>query len=166
MLALDRGEAAERLEQARDSERYRALIERLGHWRTAPPLSPLGERAEAAAVDHVAAARKKARKRLRQAGEDPEGLHRARKATKRLRYAAELAQAARLNGEGPDMSRLADRAKKRQTLLGEHQDAMVAAAYLRRLGTTGGADGRNGFTFGLLLAEELRRAADIRASLR
>ena len=70
-------------------------------------------------------AKEKANKRLRQAGDDVERLHRARKAEKRLRYAAELVEPA--DGH---MKAVARRAKKLQTLLGEHQDAVVAASFL------------------------------------
>ena len=70
-------------------------------------------------------ARRKADKRLRDAGDDIEQLHGARKAMKRLRYAAELVEPA-----DHSMKRVARDAKQMQTLLGEHQDAIVAAGFL------------------------------------
>ena len=55
--------------------------------------------------------------------------------------------------------------KKIQDVLGEHQDAVVAAGLMltlaRRLGP--GAD-RNGFTFGVLYQRELDRAARARTA--
>jgi hypothetical protein len=52
---------------------------------------------------------------------------------------------------------------KLQTLLGEHQDSVVSAEFLRRLGAEAGADGtQNGFTYGFLMAMERERAARIR----
>ena len=50
-----------------------------------------------------------------------------------------------------------------QDILGEHRDAVVAADLLRRIaaGTPAHPD-ENGFTYGLLYARELRRAADTR----
>jgi CHAD domain-containing protein len=96
------------------------------------------------------------------AGEDQEErLHRARKAAKRARYAGELAT--------PGWSGAASvvlEAKQLQTELGEHQDSAVAAAFLRRAGAAaGGRPGRNGFTYGLLLAQEWQRAAALREAL-
>ena len=108
-------------------------------------------------------AKRKAGKRLRNADDDVELVHRARKAQKRLRYAAELAEPA-----DKRMKRIADNAKDLQTLLGEHQDAVVAANFLSTISAT--SDGENGdsssFTYGVLVANELNRAAEIRESLR
>jgi hypothetical protein len=80
---------------------------------------------------------------------------------KRLRYAAELVEPA-----DDEMEGIARYAKELQTLLGEHQDAIVAANFLATISE--GADGEAGgsaFTYGVLVANELHRAADIRASL-
>ena len=86
-------------------------------------------------------------------------MHRARKAEKRLRYAAELVD--------KRMKRMARKAKKLQTLLGEHQDAVVAANFLATISApSDGENGESGFTYGVLVANELNRAAEIRASLR
>jgi CHAD domain-containing protein len=109
--------------------------------------------------DYVDLAERKADKRLRKAG-DAEALHSARKAAKRLRYVAELAAAT-----DPTLASVAKKGKSRQTDLGEHQDAVVAADFLRRLGAAvGTTPGHNGFTYGLLMANELHDAAAIRAS--
>jgi len=56
-------------------------------------------------------------------------LHEIRKAVKRARYAAELAHDAGVSGAG----RYIKRAKKVQDVLGEHQDAVVAAATLTEI---------------------------------
>ncbi len=54
-----------------------------------------------------------------------------------------------------------------QTLLGEHQDASVAANFLATISApSDGENGESGFTYGVLVANELNRAAEIRASLR
>jgi CHAD domain-containing protein len=58
-------------------------------------------------------------------------LHEVRKAVKRARYAAELAAALGLTGTGKYLKR----AKHVQDVLGDHQDAVVAADVLRGLGT-------------------------------
>lgn len=50
-----------------------------------------------------------------------------------------------------------------QDILGEHQDAVVAADLLRRLGVgTAGHSDENWFTYGLLYALEMSRADDSR----
>jgi len=109
----------------------------------------------------VEKAKKKADKRLRKADDDIEQLHRARKATKRTRYAAELVEPA-----DSQMKAVARDAKELQTLLGEHQDATVAANFLATISSRGGGTEGTGFTYGILMANELNRAAQIRASLR
>ena len=103
-------------------------------------------------------AKRKADKRLRKAGDDVERLHRARKALKRLRYAAEL-------GEPVDsaLSDIASEAKHLQTVLGDHQDAIVAAEFLSTAASSNGAG--SAFTYGVLMANELALAARIRAEL-
>jgi CHAD domain-containing protein len=90
------------------------------------------------------------------AGRD-EGLHRARKAAKRARYLAELAR--------PELGKQANKVRKEmkdtQNRLGAHQDSVVAAEFLRRMGAAAGAAGENGFTYGLLYARELSRAQSV-----
>ncbi len=165
------GERAERLQQVEselEGERLLALLETLLRWRTEPPFL---EGASAPAEDvrpYVRAASQTARRRLRQAArevpgpEQEERLHRARKAAKRARYAAEIAEPV-----WPRARRHVRRAEKLQTLLGEHQDSVVTAAFLLRAGAaSGGEQGRNGFTYGLLLAGERERAARIRRKVR
>ena len=106
-------------------------------------------------------AQRKARRRLERAGNDPEQLHAARKSAKRLRYAAEL-----LTDVEPRAAKIVKAAKKEQTVLGDHQDLMVAADFLRRQGAQAGTrPGHNGFTYGLLMARVEEQAARIRAKL-
>jgi len=64
------------------------------------------------------------------------------------------------------MKAVAREAEEIQTLLGEHQDAVVSAEFLAKISSS--ADGESEestFTYGVLMANELQRAADIRASL-
>jgi CHAD domain-containing protein len=106
-------------------------------------------------------ARRKAQRRLDGAADDPAELHRARKATKRLRYAGEL-----LTGHVPQAKKTAKQAKKIQTVLGDHQDLVVAADFLQRAGAQNGMrPGHNGYTYGLLTARVEEQAARIRAGL-
>jgi CHAD domain-containing protein len=81
---------------------------------------------------------------------------------KRVRYAAELAEPA-----DSKMKVIERDAKKLQTLLGEHQDAIVAANFLATV-SIAAENGKEatGFTYGILTANELHRAAAIRESLR
>ncbi|KZF06497.1 MAG: CHAD domain-containing protein [Rhodococcus sp.] len=104
---------------------------------------------------------KKARIRLKTAvsgvAGDDEALHRARKAFKRARYAAELATP--LLGTKRSKKTIR-RYKHFQEVLGEHQDSLVAAGFLRRLGAAAGTrPAENGFTYGLLFAHEQHAAA-------
>jgi len=109
----------------------------------------------------VKKAKQKANKRLRSADGDIEELHRARKATKRLRYAAELVEPA----DG-SMKSVAKKAENLQTLLGEHQDAVVSAQFLTNLSASRNGESGDGFSYGILIADELHRAAAIRESLK
>ncbi|HEU5266938.1 MAG TPA: CHAD domain-containing protein, partial [Jatrophihabitans sp.] len=89
---------------------------------------------------------------------DPEMLHRARKAAKRARYAAELVEPA----VGKRATKHVDRLKDLQDVLGEHQDSVQSMRILLRLGaTTGGKARRNGFTYGLLYQREEERQAQL-----
>lgn len=75
-------------------------------------------------------------------------LHEARKAAKRLRYAAEVARPAL----GKPVARLGKQAKAVQQLLGEHQDAVVAQDTLRRLAVAAHGAGESAFTWGCCTA--------------
>ncbi|MCW2805367.1 MAG: hypothetical protein QOF52_1592 [Propionibacteriaceae bacterium] len=159
VLSVERKEASDRLAEGMASERYRNLLGSLRTWHTAPPLTAAAGANLGKAAGYVRTARRKAEKRLANAGDDVEQFHRARKAMKRLRYAAEISDHA-----VPKAGKIARRAKRLQTLLGDHQDAVVAAQFLARMGATAGVQpGHNGFTYGVLMATELDHAAGIRA---
>ena len=149
------------LRAALDSERYARLRIELGRWVQDPPLtSTPGPRRLRAAAQRSAI---ETQKRLKQglAGDD-DALHRARKAAKRTRYAAELAGPAL-----PHAKRLARRYEKVQAVLGDHQDTVVARDHLRRWAAASTDDaGANGFTYGLLYAREadLARCAQATAA--
>jgi len=158
-LAAERQEALDRLNERIGGIRYGHLIQLLRGWRTAPPFTAAASEEASAAVKYVDKAKKKAVKRLRKADDDIDQLHRARKATKRARYAAELVEPV-----DSDMKVIAKDAEELQTLLGEHQDAVVAADFLAKISAVRGSE-TDGFTYGVLMANELNRAAHIRASL-
>jgi CHAD domain-containing protein len=160
-LAAEREDAVRQLDKGMRSARYDHLVQLLRAWRAAPPFTQAATDEARAAINYVDKAQQKADKRLRKA-EDIEQLHRARKSMKRARYAAELVEPA----DG-DMKAVARKAEELQTLLGEHQDAVVSARFLTALNAS--RDGKNSnsaFTYGVLMANELNRAARIRASLR
>lgn len=150
------------LDKAMTGRRYLALLGESGHWVTDPPFTGLAARKAAALRKPVQSAAKKVTRHLA-AGPGPQGdddeLHKARKAGKRARYAAELA--------GPVLGKKTKnsitRFKDLQDILGEHQDAVVAADLLRRLaaGTAKNPD-ENGFTYGLLYAREIQRRDETR----
>ncbi len=154
------------LRKAMTGRRYLALLRESGRWATDPPLTDLADRKVATLRRAVTAAERKVRKHLaagNDTGDDDE-LHKARKAGKRARYAAELAR--------PVLGKKkAKRAIKRyedlQDILGDHQDGVVAAELLRRLAAaTAGDPTENGFTYGLLFAHEQHRAERSRQAAR
>ncbi|MBC2640203.1 MULTISPECIES: CYTH and CHAD domain-containing protein [unclassified Rhodococcus (in: high G+C Gram-positive bacteria)] len=154
--------------EALSGDRYRTLLTVLTSWRSDPPLTEAAEEPKAVKRG-VRRAGKKADKRVAVAavaavGTEDEALHRARKACKRARYAAELG--APVLGKKKSKKRV-KKYKKLQEVLGEHQDSVVAAGILRTLGARAGSTpGENGFTFGLLYGLEQQAAenARIRAS--
>jgi CHAD domain-containing protein len=86
-------------------------------------------------------------------------LHEVRKAAKKVRYAAELAQPFGRK----KARRLRKKATRIQKVLGEHQDCVVTADLLRRLAIDAYGRGENAFTFGRLHARELELAAQAEA---
>jgi len=147
---------------AMNSQRYLDLLATLQQWRGEPPLSE--PPSLKALKKRARRAERKADRRLAEAIEDGDDalLHRARKAAKRARYAAEL--------RAPVEKRAKETVKqyKRvQTVLGDHQDGVVASATLRRLALTAGTTpGENGFTYGLLYAREQQAAETARRQVR
>lgn len=105
-------------------------------------------------------------KRLARAGgtEDPTVLHRVRKAAKRARYAAELAEPV----IGLEKARAqAAYYERLQDLLGEHRDARASASFLRGLAQRMSAiPGESGFTLGVLYERERHAAQQAVAQVR
>lgn len=114
---------------------------------------------EAAPVTVAAAANKvrkaaKAARRADDKGRD-DAIHRIRKRAKRLRYTADA------TGE-PKVSK---RAKKIQSLLGDHQDSAVSRAHLLQQTEAAHAAGEDTFTYGLLYQQETDLALERRRHL-
>lgn len=144
---------------ALESERYFRLLDALDELITNPPL--VGETRKAAKqlpelLDHDWKRMSKAVKRTEDAEDaatQDHELHEVRKASKRLRYAAESA----VPVLGDEADGLVSRAKEVQEVLGDHQDSVVARDLLRELAVQVYLDGGNAFTFGRLHAAEERR---------
>lgn len=154
--------------EAMAGARYRSLVADLVAWRTDPPFAPDATGGVGTLRRGARGAARKADHRLDRglAADDDVLLHRARKAAKRARYAQEVVLAA---GRDAQAKRRLKRAKRAQQVLGDHQDAVVAAALLARLGATAGRSGDNGFAFGVLWEREMelaRRLRDEAADLR
>src|ERR1700728_2688195 len=109
----------------------------------------------------VAAARKKVHKAAKAArraagGADrDDAIHRIRKRAKRLRYTADAAGA----------KKVSKRAKKLQSLLGEHQDSVVSREHLVQQAQGAHAAGEDTFTYGLLYQREAELALHARRQL-
>lgn len=146
-----------------DSPRYLALLTSIDTLLADPPLRPAAARKPGKALPKaILKAYGKLADRTEHALALPPGperdtaLHGARKAAKRARYAAEAARPAL----GKPAKRFAKRVKAVQTLLGEHQDSVVARDALRTLAIKAHAAGESAFTWGLLYGQEQARAAD------
>ncbi|MFJ4867282.1 CHAD domain-containing protein [Streptomyces sp. NPDC088757] len=155
-------EARHRAVAALDSDRYLALLDRLDALLADPPLREAAGRdaakvlARAVRKDHARlAARVDHALSLAPGRERDLALHEARKAAKRARYAADAARPTL----GKPAKKFSRRVKEVQSLLGEHQDGVVARATLRDLAGQAHAAGETAFTWGLLHGRE-EAAAD------
>jgi CHAD domain-containing protein len=152
--------------EALESDRYFSLLDELDKLIAEPPFTPKATR-PAAEVLPAAARRpyRQVRRRMRRARRAPAGqptdeaLHQARKAAKRARYAGE----AMAPGTGTKASRLAKQMKKVQSVLGDHQDAVIARQAERELGISAHRAGENAFSYGLLHGRDACDAARLQA---
>ncbi len=152
--------AHDRLLEVMASPRYFRLLDRLEHVVSVPPFTELA----------AGRARKVLTKRVRRAckhlhalvsGGQPEvgeardaWLHDIRKAGKRVRYAAEVAEPVL----GKVAGTLVTAAEDLQEILGAHQDSVVTRSTLREIGVRMHLDGENPFTIGRLHALQQARA--------
>ena len=166
--------ARSRVSEAMESARYLGILAALRRWRVEPPVPE--DIATKALVTRSRRAQRKANRRLAAAlasgvsgasepetGEDAM-LHRARKAAKRARYAAELCEPV---DKPKRAKRIIKHYKRIQSVLGDHQDTVVATAALRKMAIAAGTTpGENGFTFGMLYAREEQIARQRRQEVR
>ena len=155
-LEVERDEARDRLLEGLDAEEHQVLLARLRF----PPRLAAG--VEGIPLERIA--RKEFRrlaKGVAKLGKQPDDatLHRLRIALKRARYAAELSAP-----RTKEARRFAARAKSLQTLLGEHQDSVVAE---QRLRTSTVVDARTAAAFvaGRIAERQLARRALLREQL-
>ncbi|WP_312884459.1 CHAD domain-containing protein [Nocardia barduliensis] len=142
---------------ALDGERYRALREELLRWRTDPPLRH--SRAEALATDVFEQVLRRDLDRVAalvraEPSVDPhervELLHDIRKSAKRLRYSCEAAEQV----IGADAADRGSRAKKLQTVLGDHRDAVESHEAIVRRAAEAAAAGEDASLYDILAAAE------------
>ncbi|MFJ8566798.1 CHAD domain-containing protein [Streptomyces sp. NPDC093514] len=140
-----------------DSARYVALLDALDALLDSPPLKQAAARPpqevlpKAVLRDYERLAGRVATGLSLDEGHERDlALHDARKAAKRLRYAAESAEPVL----GKPAKHMAKAGKSVQNLLGDHQDSVVAREALRGLGAQATAAGESAFTWGVLYARE------------
>jgi CHAD domain-containing protein len=165
-FASVRADARTALLDALDSNRYFSLLDELDKLITEPPFTPKAARPAADVLPAVARLRyRQVRRRMRRARWAPigqptdEALHQARKAAKRARYASE----AMAPGIGRKASRFAKQMKKVQSVLGDHQDVVIARQAERKLGVNAHLAGENAFSYGLLHGRDACDAARLQA---
>ena len=136
-----------------DSARYFALLDRLDRLVASPRFTARASRpASRALLADLRGCYARTRRRMKRALKRPPGaqteiaLHRARKAAKRARYAGE----ALVSAFGPDASRFARQMKRLQSLLGEHQDSVIARQADRDLAVAAHLAGESAFTYGVM----------------
>jgi CHAD domain-containing protein len=168
------GAAIETLEQARNSafatlseafrsERYFHLLDRLVEAANAPRLrARAGEPAADAIPELVRRPWHKLEKRAKHAGGEPsdERLHEIRIRTKRVRYAADAATPI----AGKPARALAHAAARLQDVLGDLNDARVAAGWLDEWAVR--ADGEAAYAAATLAERERAAASELRDSWR
>ncbi|MFG2297094.1 CHAD domain-containing protein [Streptomyces sp. NPDC048603] len=146
---------------ALDSARHLALLDALEGLLADPPLLPGAAKPAAKALPKAIlrdygrlAARVDHALSLDPGAERDHVLHDARKAAKRARYASEAAEPAL----GKPARAITKAMKSVQTLLGDHQDSVVARTALLDLAHQAHGAGEPSFTWGLLHGREEARA--------
>ena len=155
-LSAEREPRLAALHEALDSDRYMALTQALVDLALTPPLVVDADQPARRILPELAAAPwEHLKRRVAKLDRQPpdEELHRVRILAKRARYAAEAA-----SGVIPAAAAHAEAIAEVQTVLGDHQDAVVAEEWLRKA-AEGGAGAAEAFAAGLLVRVEQDRAA-------
>ncbi len=162
VLRRERAEACHEVARVIGSDRYLTLLDKLHAAASNPPLarpSLASEPARDVLVPLAGADWRKLSKAVGRAVRRPTDrrLHKVRARAKQVRYAAEFLAPA----VGKQARSTAKAAKRLQTLLGHHQDAVVAQRWLRGQAETG--PGVVGFAAGQLAADQRNRQLEARA---
>ena len=158
-LVEQRDSARRRLLRAMGTRRYAVLLDDLVAATAAPALLPGADRPAAEVMPPlVVKPWKRLHKRVRKAGDDPpdDQLHQIRIRAKRARYAAEAVEPV----IGRPAEDFADAVADLQSVLGDHQDAVVGEAWLRE--AAGSARRDVALIAGELIAAERASAAETR----
>jgi len=162
-------QAREAVLAALESQRYFSLLDELDALLAEPPLRPRAARPAGQVLppevrrSYRKTARRMDRARRSEAGPPRDvALHEARKAAKQARYAAEVAAPV----IGRPARKFARRMKKVQSVLGEHQDAVIARQAERALSVQAHLAGENAFTYGLLYEREAQAGQALQARAR
>ena len=162
-FVTERAAAKRRLTRALSSARYSTLLQEVSLLTRASGEAP-GEPHDL--VTGLAKPHRKLAKAVRALPADPpdDDLHALRIHGKKLRYAAELAQTSAKKKRAKRIKKLIKATRDFQTVLGDHQDAVLAAERMRTVLAT--ADGELGFVAGRIAERELARRAEARAAWR
>jgi CHAD domain-containing protein len=139
------------------SARYFRLLDALDALVAQPPAAPADQEAAQVAIEAAHKKVRKAAKAAKRADEQDRdnAIHRIRKRAKRLRYTSAAIGA----------TKVSDRAKAIQSLLGDHQDSVVSRAHLIQQADAAHAAGEDTFTYGLLYQQEADLALRCRQQL-
>jgi CHAD domain-containing protein len=147
---------------ALNSARYYTMLAELDRLLADPPLTASAAKPAAEVLPpEIARTYRRTRRRMRRASQAAHGpgrdtaLHETRKAARRARYAAEAAKPAL----GKKARRYARRMKAVQSTLGDHHDAVNAAAAAGEIGKRANLAGENAYAFGLLRERARHEAA-------
>jgi CHAD domain-containing protein len=161
-FAPRQAKARKLLLDALDSHRYLALLDALDALLADPPFTPRAAKPAAAELPRQLTRTFRRTRRHMDVADEHTGrqrdleLHEVRKAGKRMRYATEAAAPAL----GNNAARLISHTKDVQEVLGDHQDAVVAAPVLRDIAIAAAGGRENAFTWGLLYGLETSKDVD------
>ncbi|WP_410639316.1 CHAD domain-containing protein [Amycolatopsis sp. lyj-346] len=160
----ERATAKRRLTRALSSARYSTLLREVSLL-TRAEFTPEAARSHDL-IAGLAKPHRKLAKAVHALPADPpdDDLHALRIHGKKLRYAAELAQTSAKKKQAARIKHLLKATKDFQTVLGDHQDAVLAAERMRTVLES--ADGPMGFVAGRIAERELTRRAEARATWR
>ncbi|HET6504351.1 MAG TPA: CHAD domain-containing protein [Amycolatopsis sp.] len=165
IFSAERTKARRRLNRKLNTVRYSSILAEVAQLSRAAEI----ETADGAVrLDPVRAVRRPYRRLAKAvsalADDPPDGdLHALRIYGKRLRYAAELAIPAAKKKQAPTLRSLVKAARKLQDVLGEHQDAVVAADRSRALALASRDPGVS-LVAGRVVEREVTRRAEARAA--